>query len=99
MIGFKNDRLHYKCKEFGKKWTKTKGGLIKKFPRIYKSCSGDPNKFVLLLRKAIYPYEYMDSWERFDESSLPDKEAFYSELNLENKDYDKDMILRLWYCR
>ena len=37
----------------------------------------------------------MDSWERFDESSLPDKEAFYSELNLENKDYDKDMILRL----
>ena len=44
----------------------------------------------LLLRKGIYPYEYMDSWERFNETSLPPKESFYSELNLEdisNKDY------------
>ena len=32
----------------------------------------------------------MDSWEIFDETSLPDKEAFYSELNFEDitdKDY------------
>ena len=32
----------------------------------------------------------MDSWEKFDETSIPPKEAFYSELNLENitdKDY------------
>ena len=28
--------------------------------------------------------EYMDSWERFDEASLPDKEAFYSSLNMED---------------
>ena len=27
---------------------------------------------ILLLRKGIYPYEYMDNWERFDETSLPD---------------------------
>ena len=26
----------------------------------------------------------MDSWQRFDETSLPDKEAFYSNLNMEN---------------
>ena len=26
----------------------------------------------------------MDIWERFDETSLPDKEAFYSSLNMEN---------------
>ena len=37
----------------------------------------------LLLRKDVYPYEYMDSWERFNETSLPDKEAFYSKLNEE----------------
>ena len=46
--------------------------------------------FVLFLRKGVYPYEYMDSWERFNETSLPDKKAFYSELNLEDitdKDY------------
>ena len=24
----------------------------------------------------------MDSWERFDETSLPDKESFYSNLNM-----------------
>ena len=32
------------------------------------------NKFILLLRKGVYPYEYMDSWERIDETSLPNKE-------------------------
>ena len=44
----------------------------------------------MLLRKGVYPYEYMDSWERFNETSLPDKKAFYSELNSEDitdKDY------------
>ena len=32
----------------------------------------------------------MDSWEKFNETSLPDKKAFYSELPLKditNKDY------------
>ena len=35
----------------------------------------------MLLRKGVYPYEYMDSWERCNEISLPDKEAFCSSLN------------------
>ena len=47
-------------------------------------CNRDINKFVLLLRKGVHPYEYMDSWKRFDETSLPDKKAFYSELYLED---------------
>ena len=34
------------------------------------------NLFIKLLRKGVYLYEYMGSWERFDETSLPDKEAF-----------------------
>ena len=38
----------------------------------------------MLLRKSVYPYEYMASWERFDEASLPDKEDFYRNLNMEN---------------
>ena len=36
----------------------------------------------MLLRKGVYPYEYMDSWERFNETSLPAKKDFYSELIL-----------------
>ena len=42
------------------------------------------NKFALLLRKGVYPYEYMDVWERFSEISLPSKEDFYSNLNMED---------------
>ena len=38
----------------------------------------------MLLRKGVYPYKYMGSWERFDETSLPDKKAFYSELHLKD---------------
>ena len=38
----------------------------------------------MLLRKVVYPYEYKQSWERFDETSLPDKEAFYSKLNMQD---------------
>jgi len=38
----------------------------------------------LLYKKGIYPYEYMDSWERFTETRLPDKKEFYSKLNNEH---------------
>ena len=58
--------------------------LIKKFSNTYQLCNKDLNKFELLLRKGVYPYEYMDSWKRFKEESLPDKESFYSELNKEH---------------
>ena len=39
-----------------------------------------------MLRKGVYPYEYMDSWEKFYEKSLPSKEDFYSNLNMEDID-------------
>ena len=44
--------------------------------------SGD--KFNLLTRKGVYPYEYMDSLEKLKETKLPPKEAFYSRLNDED---------------
>ena len=39
-------------------------------------CDGDLNKLVLLLRKDVYPYEYMGSCERFNGTSLPPKKLF-----------------------
>ena len=39
-----------------------------------------------MLRKGVYPYEYMDIWEKFNETSLPSKKGFYSKLNMENID-------------
>ena len=57
---------------------------ISGFPNTHKCCNNDTNKFNLLLRKGVYPYEYMDGCEIFHEISLPDKESFYSELNLQD---------------
>ena len=51
---------------------------------MHKFCNGNLNKFVMLLKKGVYPYEYMESWERFNETSLPSKKDFYSELTLED---------------
>ena len=50
--------------------------LTKKFSATYKFFNKDLNKFELFLRKGVYPYEYMDSWERFKETSLPIKNIF-----------------------
>ena len=45
------------------------------------------------MRKVIYPYEYMDNCKRFDETSLPEKEDFYSNLNIGvNINMDLNMI-------
>ena len=80
-------RLIFRCYSCKKNYEKDfNKELIKRFANIYEFCNGDLNKFILLLRKGVYPYEYMDNSEKFDETSLPDKESFYSSLNMENID-------------
>ena len=58
--------------------------LIERFASTYKFCNNDLNKFVMLFRKDVYPYEYMDGWDKFNETSIPSKESFYSNLTMEN---------------
>ena len=40
----------------------------------------DNNKFTLLW-KGVYPYKYLDHWEKFHETTLPERKDFYSHLN------------------
>ena len=89
-IKLENNSSIYKCKKCDDISYKSVEALKEKFSNTYRFCNKDHNKFILLLRKGVYPYEYMDSWERFNETSLPRKEFFYIELNLEHisdKDY------------
>ena len=56
--------------------------LIERFASTYKFCNNDLNKFVMLLRKGVYPYEYIDGWDKFNKTSIPNKESFYSNLTI-----------------
>ena len=58
------------------------------FNNLKRYYTGD--KFNLVKRKGVYPYEYMDSLERFKENKLPPKKSFYSRLtgeDISNEDY------------
>ena len=51
----------------------------------------------LILKKGIYPYDYMCSFEKFEETKLPPKELFYSKLQFENiSDEDYNHALSFW---
>ena len=90
----KNKKLLLKCFNCNIYYKKKfNNDLIKKLKNTYSFCNNDTtesssaehiNKFVLLLRKGVCPYEYMDSWERFNERLLPSKKDFYSNLNMED---------------
>ena len=57
---------------------------------------GDP-QYELLVRKGIYPYEYMDNWDRFAETSFPLKSSFYSKLNMSGvSDQDYEHACKVW---
>ena len=90
-MSFKDDQIIFRWFECKKNyWKDFYEELIHRLANTYEFCNGDINKFVLLLKKGVYPYEHMDSWEWFDETSLPDKKVFYSKLYLKDitdKDY------------
>ena len=56
----------------------------KQFKNIFQFSDNDIHKFIFLLRKGVYPHEYIDEWEPFNGTILPEKEEFYSNLNMED---------------
>ena len=85
MHSLKDDLIECKClccnKNYQQKFDEK---LKEQIFNIYKFSNHNNNKFILLLRKGVYPYEYMDDWEKFNEASLPEEEDFYSHLNMED---------------
>ena len=79
---FNDDLIEYKCfccnKNYQHKFDKK---LKERFFNTYKIFN---HENVFLLRKHIFLYEYMDDWAQFNETSLPAKEDFYINLNIED---------------
>ena len=82
---FKDGLIEYKCLCCNKIYHhKFDEKLKEQFFYTYKFSTQDKNMFILSSWKGVYPYEYMDDWEKFTETSLPGKEDFYSHLNMED---------------
>ena len=61
---------------------------VEAFPHLLSETKTDAN---FLLRKGVFPYDYVDSFEKFEEIALPPKEAFYSSITKEHisqQDYE-----------
>ena len=82
---FKDDLIEHKCLLCNKN---CQIKFDKKFKeRFFYPCkysNHDEYMFSLLLQRVAYPYEYMDDWEKFNETSSPEKKYFYRHLNVED---------------
>ena len=87
---FKDDLIEYKCLHCNKNYQhKFDEKLKERFFNAninfkYKCSNHGNNKFILLLRKRVYSYEYTDDWKKLNETSLAEKEDFYNQLNMED---------------
>ena len=83
---FKDNLIEYKCLCCNKNYQHKFDEMTKE--RLFntsKFSNHDNNKFILLSRKDVYPYEYMDHWKRFNENHyLKKKKKFYSHLNIQD---------------
>ena len=67
--------------------------LCKNFREFYK----EEEVFRLIRQKSVYPYEYMDGWKKFEETSLPPKDVFYNRLNMKDiSDQDYEHAQQVW---
>ena len=80
-----NETLTFECVDCKKEYKKDINNKLKeRFSNVHEFCGYDMNKFRTVLRKGVYPYEYVDEWNKFDEKELPVKESFYSNLMMED---------------
>ena len=75
-VGLKDNKLISKCKKCKEEWKRPLNKLIESFSSIYQFWNGDLNKFVMLIRKGVFLYKYMDKWEKFNETDCHLKKIF-----------------------
>ena len=82
----KDNSIKYKYLPCSKDYSnKIDKELKKRFKNTFNTSNNDINKFILQLRKGgVYPYEYMDKWKKFNDTILPKKDEFYSNLNMKD---------------
>ena len=74
---FEDDLIEYKCFCCNKSYQQNFDEKLKeRFFNTYKFSNNDNNMFVLLLQKCVYPYEYVDDWEKLNETLLAEKKIF-----------------------
>ena len=54
--------------ELNTKAVKFVENLKNRFANTYNFSNHDINKFILLLRKGVYPHEYIDDWKKFSKT-------------------------------
>ena len=84
-MNFKDDLLECECLCCNKSYQeKFDENLKKRFFNTYKFSNHSSNKFLFLLQNGVFPYEYIDDWEKFNETTLPKQKYFYSRLKMQN---------------
>ena len=75
----KDDLIKCKCLSCNKDYSnKIDEELKERFKDTFDFSNNGVNKFILLLRKGVYPYEYMNDWETFNKTTLPEKHELHN---------------------
>ena len=83
-IKYDKVNIHTRCKTCTKRSKQSIQSLKNNFPSTFCLVNGNIDKFILLLKKGVYPYEYMNDWKKFEETELPSHNEIYSNLYLKN---------------
>lgn len=82
--------VHNLAKQGAEKFKHLKQYIERKYPRFIKE------KLEFLMRKGVYPYEYIDNKDKFNETCLPDRSAIFSsnsDQSVSKSDYDYAKIV------
>jgi hypothetical protein len=102
------DTMGFMCTSLDKlgeninKGCKTREDRRREFKNISDHFTDDV-EFELMIKKGVYPYEYIDSYDKFSETELPSIQDFYSTLtgsHIDEKDYARaKMVWKTFNCK